>query len=197
MQEAPQAAQDLGAEHVRRMRIAAVVAVSMVESVHPHPLDHGSLKGHRTENPRKQGDHGACLEGAMREESMKPDCDAERRHHVHDGGDREQWPTEPLLPGVMDSRAKGQKWKQIAGEVADQQTPGNRPRLPIVVVLIAADSPDRARGTIPRRLDRGGSSRRPSRGGLADAFHVMRFLEERSWMRVRRAGPPRTPTGQQ
>ena len=75
--------------HVRRVRVALDVRVRVVLAVVRHPLRHGALRGHRTED-REHGAHpGERLEALVGEVPVEADRDAEPGDDVQHEQQRE------------------------------------------------------------------------------------------------------------
>ncbi len=83
---------------VGAVRVALFVGERVVLAVVGDPVDHRALQRHRAEDRERVAQPRARLEGAMGQQAVKADRDAERGQQVHDGEDRQVARPEEVVP---------------------------------------------------------------------------------------------------
>ncbi len=83
---------------VGTVRVALFVGEGVVLAVVGDPVDHRSLKRQRAEHRERVAEPAPGLEGAVGEQAVEADGDAERAEHVHDREDRQVAGAEEAVP---------------------------------------------------------------------------------------------------
>jgi hypothetical protein len=102
---------------VRGVGIAVVVRERVVLAVIGHPVEHGTLHRHRAEHGERVAHRRDRVEGAMGEEAVVADRDADGGGHVHRGEDREVGPAHHVVPQQHDRGERRDERQDHGGEV--------------------------------------------------------------------------------
>ena len=117
----PEAAQHAGGAvavaDVRAVRVALLVGVGVVLAVVGHPAHHGALDRHRAEHGEAVLERLGHEEGAVGEQPVEADGDAEAGEHVHHGQDHEVGRGHRAVPEQDDRREEGHEGEHHGGEV--------------------------------------------------------------------------------
>ncbi len=111
------AAQARAVTRVRAVRVALFVGERVVLAVVCHPVDHAALQRHRAEHRQRVAQPWTRLEGAVGEQAVEADGDAERAQQVHDREDRQIARPEEVIPQDHSRRDHAQEGDNHRGDV--------------------------------------------------------------------------------
>ncbi len=107
------------AVRVRRVRVAVVVTVLVVQAVQADPGDHRPLKAHGAADREEPLDRPVRLEGPVREQPVEADRDAEHGGQVHDDQQADVHPRDAPQDAEHDRRHHPDDGECHADECAD------------------------------------------------------------------------------
>ena len=113
----PQPGQAGAVADVRGVRVALLVGVRVVLAVVGDPVHHRALEPHRAEDRERVLGRLVGPEGAVGEQPVVADGDAEPEHQVGDGHDRQVDPVDPLVPEQDHCRDQPQERDDHADQV--------------------------------------------------------------------------------
>ena len=102
---------------VGAVRVALFVGERVVLAVVGDPVDHAALQRHRAEDRQRVAQPRARLEGAMGQQPVEADGDADRRQQVHDREDHEVARAEEVIPQQHRGHDHRQKRDHDGGDV--------------------------------------------------------------------------------
>jgi len=92
-----------------------------------HPLQERPLHGHRTEDAQHELDEAVGLEGAVREQAVKADRDAQSRQDVHAQQQAQIDPVKAPVPQEEAAAAKARNGRMTAARLATHRLAESRP----------------------------------------------------------------------
>jgi hypothetical protein len=111
------AAQAGAVSRVGAVRVALFVGERVVLAVVRHPVDHAALQRHRAEDRQRVAQPWARLEGAVREQAVEADGDAQRGQQVHDGEYRQVAHAQEAVPQEHRRRDHAEERDDDCGDV--------------------------------------------------------------------------------
>lgn len=105
---------------IRRVGVAILIAVLVVQTMPSHPGKQWSLEGHRSKNSEDELDRPHSLERPMCKQSVESDCDSEHSESVHSSQQAYIKPSKSPSPNALENGGgdHSEEWNGHADERA-------------------------------------------------------------------------------